>query len=303
MRSRKLSKRIEIWETTNVADGFGGSTVSEGLIASSWAEIITLNDINRSTDIGITSATNTIKVRLRKRNDITYNSINQFLKYRGFRYIIKNQPFNVGFRDDIIEIVAVKEELKSASANPVVGGIPVVGSVVTNFIQIDESYTYYVPATNSPTSYTAFGLIDGLSFDATTGVVTGTVTGVERLETMSFTASNEFGTSASTLIFFYVITDNANTFHPPAAVTATDIDTQAKDFILGWGYRPYVGVITFIEVWKDNVLVLNLPQASGGATLTSRRIQGAQGTHTYKLRFKNSANEFSGFSTEVTVTT
>ena len=115
MRSRKLSKRIEIWQTSNVSDGFGGNTVAEILIASSWAEITTLNDVNRSTDIGITSSTNTIKVRLRKRNDITYNSINQYLKYRGFKYIIKNQPFNVDFRDDVIEIIAVKEELKTAN--------------------------------------------------------------------------------------------------------------------------------------------------------------------------------------------
>ena len=115
MRSRKLSKRIEIWQTSNVSDGFGGNTVDGTLIASSWAEIITLNNTNRSTDIGITSATNTIKVRLRKRNDITYNSINQYLKYRGFKYIIQNQPFNVGFRDDVVEILAVKEEIKTAN--------------------------------------------------------------------------------------------------------------------------------------------------------------------------------------------
>ena len=115
MRSRKLSKRIEIWQTSNVSDGFGGNTVAETLIASSWAEIITLNNTNRSTDIGITSATNTIKVRLRKRNDLTYNGINQYLKYRGFKYIIQNQPFNVGFRDDVVEILAVKEELKTAN--------------------------------------------------------------------------------------------------------------------------------------------------------------------------------------------
>ena len=115
MRSRKLSKRIEIWQTSNVSDGFGGNTVAETLIASSWAEIITLNNTNRSTDIGITSATNTIKVRLRKRKDITYNSVNQYLKYRGFKYIIQNQPFNVGFRDDVIEILAVKEELKTVN--------------------------------------------------------------------------------------------------------------------------------------------------------------------------------------------
>ena len=116
MRSRRSSKRVEIWQTSSVSDGFGGGgTNTETLITSSWAEIITLNDTNRSTDIGITSATNKIKVRLRKRNDIHYNNINQFLKYRGSKYIIKNQPVNVGFRDDVIEIVAVKEELKSVT--------------------------------------------------------------------------------------------------------------------------------------------------------------------------------------------
>ena len=56
MRSRKLSKRVEIWQTSNVSDGFGGNTIAETLITSSWAEVITLNNTNRSTDIGITSA-------------------------------------------------------------------------------------------------------------------------------------------------------------------------------------------------------------------------------------------------------
>ena len=112
MRCRKLTKRVEIWQTSNVSDGFSGNTVAETLITSSWAEVITLNNTNRSTDIGITSATNTIKVRLRKRNDITYNGINQFIKYRGYKYIIQNQPFNVGFRDEVIEIIAVKQGLR-----------------------------------------------------------------------------------------------------------------------------------------------------------------------------------------------
>ena len=115
MRCRKLTKRVEIWQTSNVPNGFGGNPVAETLIASSWAEVITLNNTNRSTDIGITSATNTIKIRLRKRNDITYNGINQFIKYRGYKYIIQNQPFNVGFRDEVIEIIAVKQEIKTVA--------------------------------------------------------------------------------------------------------------------------------------------------------------------------------------------
>ena len=115
MRCRKLTKRVEIWQTSNIPNGFGGNSVAETLITSSWAEVITLNNTNRSTDIGITSATNTIKVRLRKRKDITYNGINQFMKYRGYKYIIQNQPFNVGFRDEVIEIIAVKQEIKTVA--------------------------------------------------------------------------------------------------------------------------------------------------------------------------------------------
>jgi head-tail adaptor len=115
MSCRRKSKRVEIWQTSNVPNGFGGNSVSETLITSSWAEVITLNNTNRSTDIGITSATNTIKIKLRKRNDITYNSINQFIKYRGYKYIIQNQPFNVGFRDEEIEIIAVKQEIKTVA--------------------------------------------------------------------------------------------------------------------------------------------------------------------------------------------
>ncbi len=115
MRCRKLTKRVEIWQTSNVPNGFGGNSNVPTLITSSWAEVITLNNTNRSTDIGITSATNTIKVRLRKRKDITYNGINQFIKYRGYKYIIQNQPFNVGFRDEVIEIIAIKEGLRTVA--------------------------------------------------------------------------------------------------------------------------------------------------------------------------------------------
>tara|TARA_R110000851_G_scaffold49122_1_gene118347 strand:+ start:429 stop:794 length:366 start_codon:yes stop_codon:yes gene_type:complete len=115
MRCRKLTKRVEIWQTSNVPNGFSGNSNVPTLITSSWAEVITLNNTNRSTDIGITSATNTIKVRLRKRKDITYNGINQFIKYRGYKYIIQNQPFNVGFRDEVIEIIAIKEGLRTVA--------------------------------------------------------------------------------------------------------------------------------------------------------------------------------------------
>jgi head-tail adaptor len=115
MKSRKLTKRFELWQTSNVSDGFGGVTVADQLISSSWCEIKTANASSkfRSTDNGITTATNQIIITTRKRNDLTYNNINQFIKYRGDKYIISNQPYENEFDNMFIEIVATKENLKN----------------------------------------------------------------------------------------------------------------------------------------------------------------------------------------------
>jgi hypothetical protein len=177
------------------------------------------------------------------------------------------------------------------------GNIPVVNSTGSNFIQLDTSFTYSVSATNSPTSYTAFGLIAGLTFDTSTGIVSGTVTGAERLESMAFTASNSYGSSSSTIIFFRTTTDDPTVLHPPKDVNASEINLVNKNFRINWGYRPYNGEISFVEIWKNNALMITLP----GSTYTARLIQNAGGTHNYKMRFKNSLGEFSGFSTEITV--
>ena len=120
MRSREYNKRIQIWQTGTTADGFGGSTASsDTLITSSWAKVETfgLNSryTDRATSLGITNTTNSIRVLMRKRNDITYNSINQYLMYRGEKYIINNSPNNINFTDVDIEIIATKEQTKQVT--------------------------------------------------------------------------------------------------------------------------------------------------------------------------------------------
>lgn len=115
MRGRRLTKRFELWQTTSVSDGFGGAKISDELITSSWAEIKTANANSkfRSTSDGITNATNQIVIKTRKRNDLTYNNLNQYIKYNNEKYIVQNQPYNVGFDNMYIEIIAIKEELKN----------------------------------------------------------------------------------------------------------------------------------------------------------------------------------------------
>lgn len=115
MRSRRLTKRIEFYQVTETADGYGGYTVSDELIARSWAKIKTPTNAytsQRMTDIGITDIQNTIIIHLRHRNDINYNGVNQFIKYNNKKYIIKGVS-NIDLNGFQIEIIATREQTDS----------------------------------------------------------------------------------------------------------------------------------------------------------------------------------------------
>ena len=121
-RARKYNKKIQLWQTAPIVNEWGGNTVSETLLTTTWCEIKTPNTTYRSTEFGITDTTDTIVLRLRKRNDLTYNSENQFFKYRGKRYIIESEPINIGFEDREIQITLKKEMLKGVNEVPPIGG-------------------------------------------------------------------------------------------------------------------------------------------------------------------------------------
>ena len=90
--SRQFSKRIDFYKTTAVPDGFGGSTLGEEFLTSSWASVTNLktNKAQQLINIGINDVLNTIEVIVRKRDDVAYNSIDQFIKYKGEKYVIQH---------------------------------------------------------------------------------------------------------------------------------------------------------------------------------------------------------------------
>lgn len=104
-RARKYNKKIELWQTTDVFDGYSGYATTSTLIDNVWCEISTNNSTYRDTDFGKTETTNKIVVKLRKRNDIDYVSKNLFFKYRGNIYTIVSEPININFEDREIQIV------------------------------------------------------------------------------------------------------------------------------------------------------------------------------------------------------
>lgn len=110
MSLRAYNKRIEIYETTTIVDGFGGNTVSTNLLAITWANISTFN-VGRNgnaTDYGLLDVNDSLIIKTRKRNDITYNSQTQFIKYRGDKYIITTSPINVNFEDREVQFIVKK---------------------------------------------------------------------------------------------------------------------------------------------------------------------------------------------------
>lgn len=112
MKSRAFNKRIEIWETTKVPDGFGGNTVSESLLKSTWANIKTLSSERQdqlTTQFGLLDASSTIQITVRKRNDTVYDYQTLFIKYRNAKYAIITYAVNEGFEDRIEKFICAKE--------------------------------------------------------------------------------------------------------------------------------------------------------------------------------------------------
>lgn len=159
MRSRRLQKRIEVWQTNDGGDDFGGNTiVYDTQITKTWAEIKTLTETSfgaRLTDLGITNTQLAISVKVRKRSDFEYNSINQFIIYNSDRYVINTFPTNTGFNNTYISFIAVKEMTKIVpSLSPIGVGLIVSGykSTVEAFngsLSSEECTTQFVTRLNT----------------------------------------------------------------------------------------------------------------------------------------------------------
>ena len=120
MKAREYNTRIEVWEvTTPTPDGFGGSTISNHIIAKSWAKLKTNGLGHKAKDMGIIEFNDPLLFLVRGRNDLPYNGRNLFIMYHGQKYIIKAVR-NEDLRDIDTEIFCTKEE---PTAIPLIGVI------------------------------------------------------------------------------------------------------------------------------------------------------------------------------------
>lgn len=109
MISRAYNKRIEIWGTTLVPDGFGGNYTENELITKSWARIeSSQKSARRLTELGINDATKAAIFYVRYRNDHQY-TINDFIKYKGKDYTIQTVT-EVNLQETEIELVGITQD-------------------------------------------------------------------------------------------------------------------------------------------------------------------------------------------------
>jgi hypothetical protein len=79
-----------------------------------------------------------------------------------------------------------------------ISGAPAVTSLLTDSATTGASYSYQITGTNNPTSYSATGLVAGLSINTATGVISGTPT-VAGMASITIGATNAAGSGTATL--------------------------------------------------------------------------------------------------------
>ena len=117
MRGRDFSKRIDIYEVAEVSNGYGGYTVSESLVTTTWAKIESVSQNERNlAEFGIDDPQNTVRITVRKRNDLDLSSEIHLIKYRSSDYILISAPTNTNFTDRFITFLAKRRSPSETQA-------------------------------------------------------------------------------------------------------------------------------------------------------------------------------------------
>lgn len=93
MISRKYNKKISIYKTSTVTDGYGGNTISETLIGSFWAEIKQMSSFKDNT-IGKSDIKNSWSFKIRANSTLIPDFDNLSIDYKGIRYVVNDIVYN-----------------------------------------------------------------------------------------------------------------------------------------------------------------------------------------------------------------
>ena len=108
-RARKYTKKIQLWGSVAVSDGFGGNTVSDSQITDLWANLTTLNAMKyQNTDFGDINLANSVEVKIRYNPNLSIDYKNNFIVYLGDKYFFSENTVVTDFRKNTVTFVMIK---------------------------------------------------------------------------------------------------------------------------------------------------------------------------------------------------
>ena len=102
MISRQYTRKIAIYKTTDVSDGYGGNTVTDVLIGSYWAEV-KQNSAFRDNSIGKSDIKNNYSFKIRANDNLTPDIDNLSIVYRGNKYVVND----IRYDDELFRFVNI----------------------------------------------------------------------------------------------------------------------------------------------------------------------------------------------------
>lgn len=102
MISRQYTRKIAIYKTTDVSDGYGGNTVTDVLIGSYWAEV-KQNSAFRENSIGKSDIKNNYSFKIRANDNLTPDIDNLSIVYRGNKYVVND----IRYDDELFRFVNI----------------------------------------------------------------------------------------------------------------------------------------------------------------------------------------------------
>jgi len=102
MIARQYTRKISIYKTTNVSDGYGGNTVTDVLIGSYWAEV-KQNSSFKDNAAGKSDIKNNYSFKIRANANLTPDLDNLSIIYRSKKYVIND----IRYDDELFRFVNI----------------------------------------------------------------------------------------------------------------------------------------------------------------------------------------------------
>lgn len=103
MISRQYTKKIQIYKTTSVPDGYGGNTVNDVLIGSFWAEV-KQNSSYKDNAIGKSDIKNNYSFKIRANANLTPDIDNLSIIYKGSKYVVND----IRYDDELFRFINIQ---------------------------------------------------------------------------------------------------------------------------------------------------------------------------------------------------